>query len=363
MWASYRSISTGRLTDTWTLCSNSSTKDYEKRDPGPWRNLWIDGQSLKTCLLWSPNTSDTTTTTKVYEDSNPCLQHSFLCHQSARGRLVFQEINLYVRFNRLCSRNNAGSVQECEYEWLIFSNASSHCYCYRPFLLWKCRDSIQRSARMCPDSLVTFTNAVYGCEHSITDEHEQTPSDLQLRVCRDITKCCRTNYLSNHSKIEHIACCSDTNHIHPSKQERSCYVIGRVCYRNDRDRDCPHLFLLLNKLVLKVDIYCSIQRCGPCTCENETKVEVMTCVFVCSYAFIFVDSSETCLYTLYEIIKMLCLVNITTYRWYLLIVNAMRSGGDGVRPGRGRTANQQNGVVVFLCSGSHSFNSALARPS
>lgn len=318
---------------------------------------------MKTCLLWSPNTSDTTTTTKVYEDSNPCLQHSFLCHQSARGRLVFQEINLYVRFNRFCSRNNTDSIQECEYEWLIFSNASCHCVCYRPFLSWKCRDSIQRSARMCPYSHVTFTNAIYGCEPSITDEQEQTPSDLQLRVCRDITKCCRTNYLRNHSKIEHISRCSDTNHIHSSKQERSCYVIGRVCYRNDRDRDCPQLFLLLNNLVLKVDIYCSIQRCGPCTCENETKVEVMTCAFLCSYAFIFVDSSETCFYTLYEIIKMLCLLNITTYGWYLLIVNAMRSDGDSVGPGRGRTANQQNGVVVFLCSGSHSFNSALAKPS
>ena len=320
---------------------------------------------MKTCLLWSPNTSDTTTTTtttstKVYEDSNPCLQHSFICHQSARGRLVFQEINLYVRFNRFFSRNNTGSIRECEYEWLIFISASCHCDCYKSFLSWKCRDSIQRSARICPESRVTFTNAIYGCERSITDEHEQTPSDLQLWVCGDITKCCRTNYLSNLSKIEHISrCCCDMNHL--SKQERSCYVIGRVCYRNDRDRDCPR-FLLLNSLVLKVDIYCSVQR-GPCTCENETKVEVMTRVFLWIYAFSFVDSSETGLYTLYEIIKMLCLVNITTYPWYLVIVNAMRSDGDGVRPGRGRTANQQNGVVVFVCSGSHSFNSALAKPS
>ena len=298
----------------------------------------------------------------MYEDSNPCLQHSFLCHQSARGRLVFQEINLCVRFNRFCSRNSTGSIRECEYEWLIFSNASSHCDCYRPFLSWKCRDSIRRSARMCPDSPVTFTNAIYGCERSIANEHEQTPSDLQLRVCRDITKCCRTNYFSNHSKTEHISrCCSDTNHIHPSKQERSCYVTGWVCC-NDRGRDCPHIFLLLNKLVLKVDVYCSVQHCGPCTCENETKVEVI-CVFLCTYAFIFVDSSETCLYTLYELIKMLCLVNITTYRSYLLIVNAMRSDGNGVRPGRGRTANQQNGVVVSLCSRSHSFNCVLAKPS
>ena len=216
---------------------------------------------------------------------------------------------------------------------------------------------------MCPESLVTFTNAIYGCEHSITDEHEQTPSDLQLRVCRDIMKCCRTNYLTNHSKIQHISRRSDTNHIHSSEQERSCYVIGRVCYRNDRERDCTRLFLFLNNLVLKVDIYCSVQRCGSCTCENETKVEVMTYVFLCSHAFIFVDSSETCFYILYEIIKMLCLVNITTYRWYVLIVNAMRSDGGGDRPRLGRTANQQNGVVISLCSGSHSCNSALAKPS
>lgn len=318
---------------------------------------------MKTCLLWSPNTSDITSTTKVYEDSNPCLQHSFFRHQSARGRLVFEDVNIYVRFNGFCSCNDTGSIQECEYEWLTFNNA---CYCvsYRTFLSWKCRDSIQRSARMCPDSLITFTNAFYGCEHSITDEHEQTPSDLQLTVCRDIMKCCRTNYLSIHSKIQHISrCFNGTNRIHPPKQERSCYVIGRVRYRNDRDRGCPHIFLFLNNLVLKVDIYCSVQRCGSCTCVNKTRVEVMTCVFWCSYTFIFVDSSETCLNTVYEIIKMLCLVNITTYRWYILIVNAMLSDGDGVRPGRGRTANRQNGVVVFLCLWSRSFNSALTKPS
>lgn len=319
---------------------------------------------MKTCLLWSPNTSDITTTTrttKVCEDSIPYLQHSFFRHKSARGRLVFEEINLFVRFNRFCSRNNTGSIEKCEYEWLMSSNA---CYCvsYRTFFSWKCRDSIQRSARMCPDSLITFTNAFYGCERSITDEHEQTPSDLQLTVCRDIMKCCRTNYLSIHSKIQHISR-NGTNRIHTLEQERSCYVIGRVGYRNDRDRDCPHIFSFLNNLVLKVDIYCTVQRCGSCTCENETKVEVITCVFWRSYAFIFVDSSETCLNTVYEIIKMLCLVNITTYRWYILIVNAMLSDGDSVRPGRGRTANQQNGVLVFLCLWSRSFISALAKPS
>lgn len=322
---------------------------------------------MKTGLLWSANTSDTITT-KVYEDSNPCLQNSLLRQHSARGRRVFQEINTYVRFNRFCSRNITYSIREREYEWLIYSHASCYCVSYRPVLLWKFRDSIQASARMCPDSPVTFTNAIYGCEHSIhskdTDKHELTPSDLQLGVCRGIMKCCRTNYLSNHSKIQHIShCCSDTNHNYSSKQERNCFVTGRVYYENDRSRNCTQLFLLIKNLVLKVDIYCVVQHCGCSVCENETKVEMMTTVFCCTSAFIFVDSSETCLYTLYEIIKILCLVNITTYSWYVLIVNAMRSDGDGIRPKRGRTANQQNGGSVFLCSGSYGFNPTLTKPS
>jgi hypothetical protein len=267
MWASYRSISTGRSTDTWTLYSNNSTKDYEKPDPGPWRNLWIDGHSLKIGRLWSANTSDTTTTTttttRVCEDSNPCLQHSFLRHQSARGRLVFDEINLRVRFNRFCSRNITDSIEECEYEWLIFSNTSGHYVCCRLVSLWKLRGSIQASARMFPNKPVTFTNAIYGCEHSIhlkyIGKHELTPRDLQLRVCRDITKCYS---FSSDWKIQYISCCSDRNCKHSSKQERNCFVTGKVYYKNDRGRNCPYLFLFLNNLVLKVDMYCAVQHCG-----------------------------------------------------------------------------------------------------
>ena len=260
------------------------------------------------------------------------------------------------------------SIQGCECEWLIFGSASCHCVCYRPLLSLKFRDSLQASSRMCCGNPLTFTNANYGCEHNIqskdTDKQKLTPSELQLGVCRDTTKCCGTKYLSSHSEMKYIShCCDMVDCGHSSNQDRNCCVTEGIYDGNDRGRNCSHLFLFLNNLVLEVDMYCAIQHCGSYAYENETKVEVMATVCFCSSAFIFVDNFGTCLYTLYAIIKMLCLVNIVAYHWYLLIVNVMQSDGDRIKAKRGGTANQQNGVSAFLCSWSNSFNPALAKPS
>jgi hypothetical protein len=116
-------------------------------------------------------------------------------------------------------------------------------------------------------------------------------------------------------------------------------------------------------LALKNGIDCGIQHCGSDTCENETKVEMLTTEFVCISTFILINSSKKYIYTLYEITEILCLLNIATYHWYILIaVKVIYSDGECNRLKRGSTA-KQNGVSGFLCLGSNSFNSALAKPS
>jgi hypothetical protein len=115
--------------------------------------------------------------------------------------------------------------------------------------------------------------------------------------------------------------------------------------------------------VTKDGIACGIQRCGSNTRENETKVEMLTTEFVYISTFILVDSSKKYVYTPYEITEILCLLNIAAYHWYSLIaVKVIHSGGEFNRLKRGSTA-KQNGVSGFLCLGSNSFNSALAKPS
>lgn len=260
--------------------------------------------------------------------------------------------------------------QECEYEWLLFNKESCCCACCRSAFSWQCKDSIQVSARMCSDNTVTHKCTVYGCELSNRSEHIGKQklhtlcslSDLQLGFCYDVTKCCKTNYFNNHSKIQLFSYCHSgrINYKHPSKQERNYCVPGTVCYKNDRSKNCLRL-LFLNTLALK-DINCGIQHCGSHTCENETKAELLTTEF-CSSTFILVDSSKKYLYALYEITEILCLLNIATYHWCILIgVKVIHSVGECIRLKRGRTA-KQNGVSVFLCSGSNSFNPALAKPS
>lgn len=239
--------------------------------------------------------------------------------------------------------------QGCEYEWLLLNKESYCCACCR--------------------SAFSYICTVCGCELSIRSEHigkqelhtRCLSSDLQLGFCRDITKC-KTKYFNNHSKIQLFSYCHSgrINYEHPSKQERNYYVSGTVCYKNDRCKNCLRL-LFLNTLAPK-DRNCGIQHCGSHTRENETKAEMLTTEFY-SYTFILVDSSKKYLYALHEITEILCLLNIATYYWYILIgVKVIHSVGECIRLKRGRTA-KQNGVSVFLCSGSNSFNSILAKPS
>lgn len=329
----------------------------------PWTRC--DGSNMKTGLwpvIYRPCASGNTT--KACEDS---VQYLFYRHQSARGR------NLYARCNRYRSGDIMDSIQGGEYEWLLFSNVPCYCIQCKPVLLWQCRGSIQVSARICPDNPVTYTNTIYGCEHSIHSEHTDnqelftqcSPSDLQLGFCRHVRKC-KTMYLNNHSRIQHFLYdYSDTiKYKHSSNQERNCYMTGE-CDRNDCGKNCLHLFVFLNTLALKIGISCAVRYCRSLkTCENETKVEMLTTKSFCSFAFIFVGSSETYLYSLYDRTEILCLVNTTTYHWYVLIVvKVIHSDGKCIRPKRGRTAKQQHGACVSLCFRSNGFNPALAKPS
>jgi hypothetical protein len=219
---------------------------------------------------------------------------------------------------------------------------------------------------MCPDNVVTYVFAVYGCEVRIRSEHtckqeldtRCSSSDLQLGVCRDVTKCPKTKYFKNHSKIQPLSYYSDRiNCKHPSQQERNYYVPESACYRNDRGKNC--LLLFLNTLALENGIYCGIQHCGSNIRENETKVEMLTTEIVCISTFILINSSKKYVYTP----EILCLFNIATYHWYILIaVKVLHSDGECNGLKRGSTA-KQNGVSGFLCLGSNSFNSALAKPS
>lgn len=369
MWALYQSISTGRSTDTWTLYSNSSIRDYEKRTPGLWRNPWTrcNGNIMKNGLLLPAicRSRASGNTTKAYKRSNPCLQHSFIRHQSARGSFILEERNQYLEYVIFISGNIMNWNQECEYEWLVFNKES--CACCRSVLSWQCRDSIQVSARMCPANAVTYICTVYGCELSIRWVHISkqelhthcSSSDLQLGFCRDIAECCETKYFNNHSKIQLFSYYhSGRINEHPSKQERNYYVPGTVCYRNDRSKVS---LLFLNTLAQK-DINCGIQHYGSHTCDSETRAEVLTTEF-CSFTFILVESSKKYLYTLYEITEILCLLKNATYHRYIVIgVKVIHSVGKCSRLKRGRTA-KQNGVSVFLCSGSNSSSPALAKPS
>lgn len=368
MWASYRSISIGRLTGTWTLCSNSSTKDYEEPNPGPWWSPvypWIrcDGSNMKNGLgpaIYRPCASGLTA--KACKGS---VQYPFHRHQSARER------NLHARCNRFRSGDIMYSIQGGKYELLLFSNAPCHCIYCRPVILWQCRGSIQVSARICSDNPVTNTNTFYGCEHSIHSEHADyqelftqcLPSDLQLGFCRDIRKCER-RYLNNHSRIQYFSYdySDTTNYKHFSKQEQNCYMTGE-CHRNDCGGNCLHLFVFLNTLALKIGISYAVQHFRSLTTrENETKVEMLTTKSFCSFAFIFVGNSETYLYSLYGRTEILCLVNVTTDHWYVITVKVIHSDGKCIRPKRGRTA-KQHGACVFLCFRSDGFNPALAKPS
>lgn len=260
--------------------------------------------------------------------------------------------------------------QGCEYELLLFDKESCHCACCRSAFSWQCTDFIQVSARMCPDNPVTYVRTVYGCERSIRSEYigkqelhtHCSSSDLQLGVCSDITKCCKTKYFKNHLKILLFSYYHSgrINYKHHSKQERNYYVPGTVCYKDDRGKNCLHL-LFFNTLTPK-DINCGIQHCGWRTRENETKAEMLTLEF-CSFTFILVNSSKKYLYTLYEITEILCLLNIAKYHLYILIgVKVIHSDGECIALKLGRTA-KQNGVSGFLCSESNSFNPALAKPS
>jgi hypothetical protein len=373
MWALYQSISTGRLTDIWTLYSNSNIKDYEKPNPGLWRNSWTrcSGDILKTGRLLPAISRSRANgnAAKAYKQLNPCLQHSFFRQQSSRGSLMFQERNQYIGYNRF----NSGSVidwhQECEHEWVLLHKVSRLCACCRPTLSWQCRDSIEVSARVCPNKLVTYMLTVYGYEPSIRSEHAGkqelhcSTSDLQQGIC-DLTKCRKTKCLSNNlSRIQLVPYYSGRiNFKHPLKQERNNYVLGTVCYGNDCGKNCLHL-LFLNTLALKDNIDCGIQRRGSNTCQNEAKVEMLTTELVCISACILVYSSKKCLHTLYEATEILCLQNIAAYHRYILIaVKVIHSDGECNRLKRGSTA-KQNGVSVFPCLGSSSFNSALAKPS
>lgn len=299
--------------------------------------------------------------TNSCEDS---VRYQFLRHQSARE-------NLCLSCYRFRSAGVTDSIQGGEYEWLLLNNSSCHCMCRRPVVLWQRRGSIQVRPRIFLDNPVTYTNTVYDCEHSIHSEHRDnqelftqcSPSDLQLEFCRGIRKC-KTKYLSNHSRIQHFSYDygDAIKYKYPSKQERDCYVT-EVCHRNVCGENCLHLSLFLNTLALKFGISCAVRHCRSLTCENETKVEMLTTKPFCSFAFILVGSSETYIYSLYERTEILCLVNIT-YLWYSLIsVKVIHSDGECIRPKRGRTAKQQHGTCVFLCFRSNGFNPALAKPS
>lgn len=305
-------------------------------------------------------------TTKAYKRSNPCLQHSFLRHQSARGSFILQERNQYLGYILFISGNILDWNQGCEYEWLVFNKES--CACFRSVLSWQCRDSTQVSARMCPDNAVTYICTVYGCELSIRSEQigkqelhtHCSSSDLQLGFCRDRAECCETKYFNNHLKIQLFPYYSGRINKHPPKQERNYYVPGTVCYKNDRSKNWLRLFFP-NTLALK-DINCGIQHCRSHTCDSETKVELLTTEF-CSFTFVLVESSKKYLCTMYEITEILCLLNIVTYHRYIVIgVKVIHSVRECSRLKRGRTA-KQNGVSVFLCSGSNSSSPALAKPS
>jgi hypothetical protein len=305
-------------------------------------------------------TSTIGSTTKACEDSDP-----FLRHHSARDNFLFQEGNRYRRFNRFSSGDITDSIQGCEFEWLIVSNASCRVICSRSVLSWQCTHSTQASPGMCPSSPVTY----FGCELSTHSEHIDkqeifthcSPSDLQLGFYRDITKCCKAKYLNNHSKILLCYYYSDTiNHEHASKQERNHHM----CYKYDCGKNCSRLFIFLNTLAMKMSISCALQHYGSRTTRGSaTKVEILTIEFFCSFAFILVDSFETYLYTRYERTEVLCLVNtVSLCRCILIVVKVFHSDGERIRPKHGRTA-KQNGVGVFLCLGSNSFNPALAKPS
>lgn len=328
---------------TWTRCDGSNTTI----------GLWLT--IFRPCA--SVNTS------KAYEDS---IKYPFHRHQSSRER------NLYPRCNQFRSGDITDSIQGGEYEWLLFcNNARCNCIYCKPDLSWQCRGSIQVSARMCPDNPVTYANTIYGCEHSIHSEHTDnqelftlcSPSDLQPGFRRDIRKC-KTKYLNNHPRIKHFSYDrSDTiKYKHSSEQEQNCYMTAE-CYRNDCGENYLHLFVFVNTLVLKIGISYAIRHCRSLTCANETKVEMLTTTkSFCSFAFIFVGSSEMYFYSLCDRTKILCLVNMM-YHWYVLIVvKVIRSDGKCIRPKRGRT-DKQHGSCVLLCFRSNGFNPALAKPS